>query len=290
MKYVRKLTAPLSAVFLILIAALAFTHLQSGTEYPPPILDPEFGLWVSDPNLGSQRPMVWELEYEKGPGDQILLQETAIGDKSALEIRIYQDGVDDRWVYVRLGQTIDGTRLRALLDEEVGIWIFLQALCACSGPLSDQTILFEVQINDGTHTLDFNFGDTAAEMNQSPTHRTVLLQSPTGEWIRHPIDLVKQYRDAQWKLPERISFSIIFGAASSATGWHAGDVHGFSVTKKTPINPTQQQQLGPTAHSTTRPQILCGTDECVMSSQDPHLSGTRWSGGPELRWSQGFNR
>ena len=62
MKYVRRLTAPLSAIFLILVAGLAFTHLQVRTEYPPPILDPEFGLWVSDPDLGGKKPMLWELE------------------------------------------------------------------------------------------------------------------------------------------------------------------------------------------------------------------------------------
>ena len=290
MKYVRKLTAPLSAVFLILIAVLAFTHLQAGTEYPPPILDPEFGLWVSDPNLGGQRPMVWGLEYEKGRGDQILLQETAIGDKRALEIQIYQDGVDDRWTYVRLNQTIDGTRLRALLYEEVGIWVFLEASCACNRPPSNQSGLFEVQTNDGAHTLDFIFGETTAEMDQSPTHRTVLLQTPIGEWMRHPIDLVKQYRDAQWKLPDRVLLSIIFGAPSLATGWHTGYVHGFSVTEKMPANKTQQQELGPTALSTTSPRTLYATYERAISSQDAHLSGTRWPGGPELRPSEGFNR
>jgi hypothetical protein len=272
MKYVRKLTAPISAVFLILIAILAFSHLQAGTEYPPPILDPQFGLWVSDSNFGGQKPMVWELEYQKGPGDQILLQETTVGNKSALEIRIYQDGIDDRWAYVRLAQTIDGTRLQALLDEEVAIWVFLQASCECRGEWPNQTSIFEVQIGDGAHTLDFIFSDAEAEMNQSPTHRTVLLQSPSDEWVRYPIDLGKQYKAAQWELPDRISFSIILGASALATGWHAVDVNGFSVTKKTLINPTKQQQPSFAAHSTIPYAVSHRLDESLPSFQDKHLS------------------
>jgi len=274
MKYVRKLTAPVSAIFLILIAALAFTYLQAGTEYPPPILDPQFGLWVSDPNFGGQRPMVWELEYQEGPGDQILLQETTLGNRSALEIRIYQDGIDDGWVYVRLAQTIDGTRLRALLDEEVTIWVFLQASCECRGEWLNQTSLFEVQINDGAHTLDFIFSDATVEVSQSPTHRTVLLQSPSDEWVGWTIDLANQYEDAQWKLPDRISFSIILGASASATGWHTGDVNGFSVANKTLINPTKQEQLGLATHSPT-PSIMSTRSIFVALSRSASLEQAR---------------
>ena len=92
MKRVRKLTAPLSALFLILVAGFAFTNLQAKTEYPPPILDPEFNLWGSNLTLGGKTPMVWELEYERSVGDQILLQETVAAGKKALEIQIFQDG------------------------------------------------------------------------------------------------------------------------------------------------------------------------------------------------------
>lgn len=284
MTQIAKLTAPISAVFLIVVAGLAFTFLHTGTEYPPPILDPEFGLWISDNDFGGKRPMVWQLEYERGVGDQILLQETAIADKTALEIQIFQDGADQRWTYVRLGQTIDGTRLRALLDEEVGIWVFLQASCACNRPPPDQNGIFEIQTNDGTHVLDFVFTETAAEMNESPTHRTIFLQTPRGEWAHYPIDLVMQYKEAQWRLPDRISLSIILGAPSTAIGWHTGYVHGFSVTKKTAPSLDQQQRPTTIPLSISIPSILFRADECTTHFLDRYARV-----GPDVRLSQGFN-
>lgn len=289
MKHLRKLTAPLSAVLLILVAGFAFTHLQARTEYPPPILDPEFGLWVSDPNFGGPRPLVWELEYDRSVGDQISLQETVVADKKALEIRILQDGMDDNLTYARLGQTIDGTRLRALLDENVGIWVFLQSSCACNRLVSDETGTFGIETNDGVHTLDFLFAETTSEMSVSPTHRIIFLQTPIGDWTRHSIDLVKQYKNARWKLPDRISLSIIFGVPGSATGWHTGYVHGFSVAKKTAPNAMQQQKLVFGFLPGASLGILPATDQCPTPSQDTCLAGRRTSCASNVRLSQGFN-
>jgi len=275
---VRKLTAPLSAVFLVLVAGFAFTNLQAKTEYPPPILDPEFNLWGSNPTLGGKTPMVWELEYEKSVGDQILLQETVTADKKALEIQIFQDGSDDNLTYVRLGQTIDGIRARALFDEEVSIWVLLQASCACKGPISGQGSIFEIETNDGTHTLDFLFVETAAEVSISPSHRTIFLQTPMGEWGYHSIDLVAQYRNAQWKPPDRILLSIVFSASGSATGWHTAYVHGFSVTKKTTLNSMRQHDTMLSSISTTTLGALYALDQCTDPSQETYLSGIRSSG------------
>jgi len=272
LKRVRKLTAPLSAVLLIFVAGFAFINLQVKTEYPPPILDAEFNLWGSNPTLGGKTPMVWELEYEKSVGDQIVLQETVAADKKALEIQIFQDGSDDNLTYVRLGQTIDGIRARALFDEEVGIWVLLQASCACKGPTSGQGSIFEIDTNDGTHTLDFLFVETAAEASISPSHRTIFLQTPTGEWRYHSIDLVAQYRNAQWKPPDRISLSIVFSAPSSATGWHTAYVHGFSVTKKTTLNSTHQDD---TTFSSL-PATILSTPPAIDQYAEPSHGMSLW--------------
>ena len=290
MKHVRKLTAPLSAVFLIVIAGFAFTQLQTRTEYPPPILDPEFNLWVSNPELGGKKPMVWELEYQKSVGDQILLQEAVIGDKQALGIQIFQDGIDENFTYVRIGQIIDGTRARALFDEEVGIWVLLQGSCACSGRASGQTVTFEIETNDGTHTLDFLFAETTVEMSVSPTHRTISLQTPIGEWKHHPIDLARQYEHAQWKLPDRIALSIIFSVPGSAGGWHSEYVHGFSVAKRTTRNQTYQDEIVTSLPATTTLGILREIDQCATPSLDTYLhvirpsctSNARLSGSVDL--------
>jgi hypothetical protein len=282
---VRRLTAPLSAVFLIVVAGLAFAVLHIGTEYPPPILDPEFGLWISDGELGGRRPMVWQLEYERGVGDQVLLQEIAVADKTALEIQVFQDGADQRWTFVRLGQTIDGTRLRALLDEEVGVWVLLQASCACSRPSSDRTAVFEIQTNDGTHVLDFIFTETATEMNISPTRREIFLQGPRGEWAHYPIDLAMHYEEAQWRLPDWISLSIILGAPRDAAGWHTAYVHGFSVMKRTAPSVEQEQRSVTIPLSTSIPSTLFGANESTKDFPDRYARI-----GLCARPSQGFNR
>jgi hypothetical protein len=289
LKRVRQLTAPLSAVFLIVIAGFAFTQLQARTEYPPPILDPEFNLWVSSPELGGNKPMVWELEYQKSVGDQILLQEAVMGDKQALGIQIFQDGTDENFTYVRLGQTIDGIRARALFDEEVGIWVLLQGSCACSGRASGQTVTFEIETNDGTHTLDFLLAETTAEANVSPTHRTISLQTPIGEWTHHPIDIAKQYENAQWKLPDRISLSIVFGVPGSAGGWHSEYVHGFSVAKRTTRNLTQQDEIATSPPATTTPDILREIDQCAMPTLEAYLHVIRSPCTSNARLSQRFN-
>jgi len=289
LKRVRQLTAPLSAVFLIVIAGFAFTQLQARTEYPPPILDPEFNLWVSSPELGGKKPMVWELEYQKSVGDQILLQEAVMGDKQALWIQIFQDGTDENLTSVRLGQIIDGARARALFDEEVGISVLLQGSCACSGRASAQTVTFEIETNDGTHTLDFLFAETAAETSVSPTHRTIFLQTPIGEWTHHPIDLARQYENAQWKLPDWVSLSMVFGVPGSAGGWHSEYVHGFSVAKRITRNLTQQDEIVTSLPATTTLGILREIDQCATPSLEAYLHVIRSPCTSNARLSQRFN-
>jgi hypothetical protein len=288
LKHVRKLTAPLSAVFLMLVAGFAFTQLQATTEYPPPILDPEFNLWVSSPELGGQKPMVWELEYQKSAGDQILLQDNVTAGKTALEIRIFQDGGDDNLTYVRLGQTIDGARARALFDEEISIWVLLQTSCQCRKLSSGQTVAFGIETNDGTHTLDYLFTGNTTETNISPTHRTINLQAQTGQWISQTIDLTEQYEIANWMPPDRILLSIVFGVPGFASGWHSEYVHGFSILKRTTHNLTQQNEMTTDLPSKS-PIIPREIDQCTTPRQHPDVQAIGSPSTPDTRLSQGFN-
>ena len=288
MKHVRQLTAPLSAVFLILVAGFAFTHLQATTEYPPPILDPGFNLWVSNPELGGKKPMVWELEYQKSAGDQILFQNNVTAGKTALEIRIFQDGEDDNLTYVRLGQTIDGARARALFDEEIGIWVLLQTSCSCEKLASGQTVAFGIETNDGTHTLDYHFTGKTTETSISPTHRTISLQTQTGQWTNQLIDLSEQYENAKWKPPDHVLLSIVFAVPGSASGWHSEYVHGFSVVKRTTRNLTQQNQMT-TSLPSTSPGTLRDIDQSATLHQEACFHVTKSSSTSDTRLSQGFN-
>jgi len=279
LKLRRKLTAPVSAVFLMIVAGLAFAFLQAKTEYPPPILDPQFELWVSDRELGGSKPLVWELQYAKGAGDQVAVRETVVADRKALEIQIFQDGVDDRWAYAYLSQMIDGARLRALFSQKLGVWIFSEKSCACQGTLASQSTVFGVETNDGMHTLTVVFSAETSEPEEALRHRTVFLQTPPGQWIYQTINVTKEYADAHWNLPERLLFSIVLGAAGRATGTHVGYVHGFSQTASGTVDSTEEKEPKSNALSSTDcvslPKRACS--RLVDRRVDP-------------RASQGFNQ
>jgi hypothetical protein len=279
----RRLVAPLSIAVLILVAGLAFNlHLQTRTEYPPAILDPEFDLWVSASNASASRLMVWDVEYGKGAGDQIRLEKTTLSDRKALEIQLYQNGTEDTWVFVHLTQWIDGARLRALFDMQVSVWVFAEQPCACKPVSNSQPVIFGVETNDETHVISFIFSNRTYEPQQSPSHRTVVLPTPAEEWTLHNIDLAREYDNAQWKRPDHLTFSIIFEAARSAVGWHTAYVHRFSWTRKSNISATQQNSgelmtlfgLWPGVQWTDVERIMCQWPCSVSvpqgSSSDPY--------------------
>lgn len=244
MRLLRKLTAPLTVVVLILVAAMAFNmHLHPSSENPPPILDPEFSLWVPDASVGGNRPLVWHLTYVRGTGDQIRLQRTALSGRNALEIQVFEDGMDQELVYIYLWQMIDGARLNALFNMEVSVSIFLNLSCACRQPPASQSAVFGIRTNDGLHALDFIFSNRTSQPQVQPGQRTVFLPTPEGEWTSHRIDFAKEYKNAQWmEQPDRLFFGIVFGAADSASGWRTGYVHGFSATLKPATGQSQENR------------------------------------------------
>jgi len=246
LRLARKFTALLSVILLILVAGVSFNYLRSRPEYPPPaILDPAFDLWVSDRESGQKRPLVWELDSVKGVGDQVMLEETVLAGKTTLEIRVFEDGFDEVGVYVRLKQMIDGARLRAFLDSEVGVWVFLES---SSKEQSDSpSTIFGVQTNDGLNMLTFIFSEEASHPQQAPGSRTVFLATPSGRWAYQRIDVAGEYKDAHWKKPERLSFGVTLGAQASAPGWHVGYVHRFVVETPTSAGLTGQEEFIGTA-------------------------------------------
>ncbi len=228
LKLSRKHTAPLSVTLLIIVAALAFLNsLRSSSIGPPPILDPNFELWVED--SGTKRLKVWEFEYVKGPSDSVSLQQTVVNGNNATEFLVLQDGKDENWVYAYLKQVIDGTRLRALFTRVLNVSI-LRESCACGNPSADESTIFGLEVNDGVHTLTFVF---SGKPEGFLAHRTVFLYTPPQEWTYHQIDLRKEYDAAHWNwnLTDRLTFSVVFAVAGNATGWHRAYVQGFSSPK-----------------------------------------------------------
>ena len=227
MRSYKRLIAPISVALLLIIAGLAFLDLQPSFVGPPPILDPNFQLWVG--GGGARRLMLWDMEYVKGPADNVSLREVVVDGKSATELLVSQSGVDDAPVYVYLKQTIDGARLTGLLEDDVGVWVLMEP-CACNGTLEARSLIFGVELNDGVHTLTFIFSDRAIESRTLLAHRFVYLATQPGVWAYEHFNVTREYELAQWSLPTQVTFSLVFEAGALATGVHSAYVNSIHVT------------------------------------------------------------
>ncbi len=188
---------------------------------PSPILDPDFALWVE--RAGQTQPMVWQFRYVRTPNDSVLLNQTMTSGMTAIEFQILRnDHVG--WTYAYLSQSIDGPRLTALFTMDVAIWVMKDTQVP-------QTALFGVELNDGLHVLTFIFSDQPAKPQQFLAHRTVFLQTPGNTWVKQPLDFAKQYAEAKWERPDRVTLSIVFGAGPNAIGLQTAYIHGFSVSQ-----------------------------------------------------------
>ena len=224
----KKLVAPMTVTLLLIIAGLAFLDLQPSFVGPPPILDPNFQLWVG--NAGARRLMLWNMEYVEGPADNVSLREAVVDGRNATELLVKQSGIDDAPVYVYLQQTIDGARLTGLLEDDIGIWVLAEP-CACNGTSTERSLIFGVELNDGTHTLTFIFSDQAIETRTVLAHRFVYLTTQSGAWTYQHINVTRQYALAQWSLPNQLTFSIVFEAGALATGLHSAYLNSIHVAK-----------------------------------------------------------
>ena len=234
-KMVRRYFASVSVAVLILSAAFAFTNLQGTYSGPPPILDPDFKLWVD--GLNGSRLMVWNLELAMGVFDNATVRKSVIQGRDAVELGIYQSGAGSRLVYASISQTIDGGRLAALLNETVGIWIMKEP-CRCDANLFNNTsVMLAVEVNDGEHTISFLFSDELQGAQTLLNHRIIYMPTPSGVWSLREFDVAKEYAAAHWATPERLVFSITFGAAGSAVGWHTAYLNRIITMKSGLLNP-----------------------------------------------------
>jgi len=242
-KQVRRYFALVSVVVLLLAAAFAFLSLQGTYAGPPAILDPNFNLWVTGSN-GPQL-MVWNTELVKGMSDQISINKTILEGRHALELKVFQSGVQSRWAYASLSQDIDGGRLTQLLNESIGFWI-LKEPCSCDADLFNKTsVILSIETNDGIHTISFVFSDGLQGVRTLPDHRIVFLPTPSGSWFFEKLNVAKEYRTMRWTPPTSLTFSIVLGVAGDAIGWHSAYLSGIAFSRDGlhfPISPQIELQ------------------------------------------------
>jgi hypothetical protein len=228
-KLVKRYFAPVSVVILLTAAALAFLNLQGTYTGPPAILDPNFNLWVAGPN-GSQL-VVWNLEAVKGPSDHVGISKTSLQGKHALELRVFQSGIQSRWTYASISQTLDGARLTELMNMSIGFWA-LKEECHCDATLFNGTsVILAVETNDGVHTISFIFSDELQGVKSLPDRRIVFLPTPSGVWYFEKLNIANEYRTMRWSTPDELTFSIVLGAAGGAVGWHSAYVSGVALSR-----------------------------------------------------------
>jgi len=227
-RQVKRYFAPISVAILIIAAAFAFLNLQGTYTGPPAILDPNFNLWITGPS-GPQL-MVWNLEAVKGPSDIVGISKTSLQGKHALELRVFQSGIQSRWTYAGISQTLDGSRLTELMNASIGFWV-LKEQCHCDADLFNGTsVILAVETNDGVHSISFVFSDELQGVRSLPDQRIVFLATPSSVWYFEKLNIAKEYRMMRWSTPDELTFSIVLGVAGGAVGWHSAYLSAIALS------------------------------------------------------------
>jgi len=209
--------------------------LQGTYSGPPPILDPDFKLWVDGSN--GSRLMVWNLELAKGVFDNATIGKSFVQGRDAVEFEIYQSGAGSRLVYASISQTVDGARLSALFNDTIGIWIIKEPCHCDASPFNSTAAILAVQVDDGEHTISYLFSDELQATQTLLNHRMVYMPTLSGVWSLREFNVGKQYAAAHWATPDWLVFSITFGAAASAVGWHTAYLNRIITIKSDLQNP-----------------------------------------------------
>lgn len=225
MSFTRRFTAPISIVLLIIVATIApFTILKSNPVISPPILDPNFELWMGDSE--KTHLVVWRSEYLIARSDSISLNRTTFDHMTALKLDLLKQNRTGS-TYAFVTQIIDGPRLAALFTLNISAWV-LREPCVCNSSSNAGSEVFGVDFNDGTHVLTYVFSTLSMETQVRWNERVVILQTPKDQWVKVPLDIATQFHNARWKKPERITLGILFGAASAVTGLLRAYLHNFT--------------------------------------------------------------
>jgi len=223
----RSYFAPASVILLIVAAGFAFVNLQGTSIAPSPILDPDFQLWTGTGN--STQLMVWNLESHTPAGTQFSIKKTTIQNRDALGLNVYQSGTVSDWAYIRLSETLDGSRLMALMNATIGLWVFKEPCHCDADPFADNSVVLAVETNDGVHMVSFIFTDQLSGAVTLLDHRIVFIPTPSGQWSFEEVNIAREYANENWSTPEALTFSLVFGVAGNAEGWHRAYLNQISI-------------------------------------------------------------
>jgi len=257
LNFIRRAITPISIGLLIIVAAVApFTILRSSPVIAPPILDPNFELWVG--NASERHLVVWHSEYVTAIGDSISLTQTTVNHAKALEFDLFKEN-ESGSTYVFVSQDIDGPGLASLFNLNISIWV-LRESCLCNSSSTLGNEVFGVELNDGTHVLTYIFSTLPTRPQLLWDRRIIFFATPSGQWVKVPLNFAREYYSAQWSRPARVTLGIIFGAGIDVTGWRRAYLHNFTWS-----NPTKTQETDLTRPSNQLP------DQTLLQSSSASL-------------------
>ena len=180
---------------------------------------------------GRRQLVVWHADYTIAPDDSIELNQTRLGQMSALGLNLHKKNANGS-TYLLLSQSVDGPRVGALFSLNVSAWVFRKS-CECNATsLIENGEVFGIEINDGTHVLTFAFSGSTSQTQVLWGQRLVFLKTPANQWVNVPLDIAREYHFAQWNRPAQVTFGVIFGAESGVLGFRQEFLH--NVTWATP--------------------------------------------------------
>jgi len=229
---IKRFTAPISIVILIIVAAVApFTILKSNPVISPPILDPNFELRMA--GSGTMSLILWRSEYMIAKGDALSLNQVTFDHMTALKFELSKQNKSAA-SYVSVTQIITGPRLASLFTLNLSVWI-LRESCNCDSSSIVRNEVFGVTFNDGTHTLTYQLSAIPMETEVKWDAKVVHLQTLNDQWVKVPLNIGKEFETAQWKRPERVTLGVIFGAGSAFSGFRTAYLHNFTWSERSNV-------------------------------------------------------
>ena len=232
MSNITRFTAPISIVILIIVAAVVpFTILKSNPVTSPPVLDPNFELWMG--GSGRMSLILWRSEYVIAEGDALSLNQVTFDHMTALKFELSKQNKSAA-SYVSVTQIITGPRLASLFTLNLSVWV-LRESCNCDPSSIVPNEVFGVTFNDGTHTLTYQFSATPMKTEVKWDARVVHLQTLNDQWVKVPLNIGEEFESAQWKRPERVTLGVVFGAGNDFSGSRTAYLHNFTWSERSNV-------------------------------------------------------
>jgi hypothetical protein len=214
----------ISILIIILTIPSAF-HFYYGEGYEvSPLMNLKFKYWITDPTTNLSRPYFWDLDTIGGLGDQVNIRRGNAGGLPALEMQVFQDGINDNqiWASLHLKQDLNNREAEKLFFSTVGVWVY-----PTFSYIHDETTFhpansFGIEINDGSHVIWFIFSDKNMGTYSLNNHTIVVVETPLNQWSYREINISSVYGEQGWSKPNSYTFILIIGLTQAIPGKRVG--------------------------------------------------------------------